>query len=61
MGTYAESLLTPDERVIRRERQHPISLILDSWLAIIVWSITIVLVIVGTLLIPIFWPIGAAS
>jgi len=45
MGTYAESLLTPDERVLRRERQHPIALILDSWAAIIVWGITIVLVI----------------
>jgi hypothetical protein len=45
MGTYAESLLTPDERVLRRERQHPIALILDSWPAIILWSITIVLII----------------
>jgi hypothetical protein len=46
MGSYAESLLTPDERVIRRERQHPIALLLDSWLAIILWGITIVLFIV---------------
>jgi len=45
MGTYAESLLTPDERVLRRERQHPIALILDSWPAIILWGITIVLII----------------
>ena len=45
MGTYAESLLTPDERVLRRERQHPIALILDSWAAIIIWGITIVLII----------------
>lgn len=45
MGTYAESLLTPDERVLRRERQHPIALILDSWPAIIVWGITIILVV----------------
>ena len=45
MGTYADSLLTPDERVLRRERQHPIALIADSWLAIIVWGITIVLII----------------
>lgn len=45
MGTYAESLLTPDERVLRRERQHPIALILDSWMAIILWGITIVLLI----------------
>ncbi len=46
MGTYAESLLTPDERVLRRERQHPIALILDSWLTIILWTATIVLLIV---------------
>jgi uncharacterized membrane protein YdbT with pleckstrin-like domain len=45
MGTYAESLLTPDEKVLKRERQHPIALILDSWLAIILWGATIVLVI----------------
>ena len=45
MGTYAESLLTPDERILRRERQHPIALVLDSWMAIILWAITIVLVI----------------
>ncbi len=45
MGTYAESLLTPDERVLRRERQHPIALILDSWMAIILWGITIVLIL----------------
>jgi hypothetical protein len=50
MGTYAESLLTPDERVLRRERQHPIALILDSWLAIILWSITIVLLLIRVLL-----------
>jgi len=46
MGTYAESLLTPDEKVLRRERQHPIALVLDSWLTIILWTITIVLIIV---------------
>jgi hypothetical protein len=45
MGTYAESLLTPDERVLRRERQHPIALILDSWPAIILWGITIALIV----------------
>ncbi len=50
MGTYAESLLTPDERVLRRERQHPIALILDSWLAIILWSITIILILARVLL-----------
>ena len=46
MGTYAESLLTPDEQVLRRERQHPVALILDSWLAIILWTATIILLIV---------------
>ena len=50
MGTYAESLLTPDEKVLRRERQHPIALILDSWLAIILWGITIILIIVRVVL-----------
>ena len=45
MGTYAESLLTPDERILRRERQHPIALILDSWMAIILWGVTIVLIL----------------
>ncbi len=45
MGTYAESLLTPDERVLRRERQHPIALVLDSWPAIILWGITILLIV----------------
>lgn len=44
--SYAESLLTPDERVLRRERQHPIVLILDSWLAIILWVTAIVLIII---------------
>ncbi len=50
MGTYAESLLTPDERVLKRERQHPIALILDSWLAIILWSATIILLVVRVIL-----------
>jgi hypothetical protein len=45
MGTYAESLLTPEERVIRRERQHPIALLLDSWLAIILWGVTLILIV----------------
>lgn len=50
MGTYAESLLTPDERVLRRERQHPIALILDSWVAIILWSATAILLLIRLLL-----------
>jgi len=50
MGTYAESLLTPDEKVLRRERQHPIALILDSWLAIVLWGATLVLLIIRILL-----------
>lgn len=50
MAGYAESLLTPDERVLRRERQHPIVLLLDSWLAIVLWTATIVLIVVQFLL-----------
>ncbi|HZW01423.1 MAG TPA: PH domain-containing protein [Candidatus Deferrimicrobium sp.] len=45
MGTYAESLLTPDEKVIMRQRQHWLVLILDSWLAIIFWGAAIVLLL----------------
>lgn len=50
MGSYAESLLTKDEVVLVRERQHWTALVLDSWLAIILWGITSVLIIVGILL-----------
>jgi hypothetical protein len=50
MGTYAESLLTPDEKVLRRERQHPVALLLDSWLAIIFWGAAIILLVVQLLL-----------
>jgi uncharacterized membrane protein YdbT with pleckstrin-like domain len=50
MGTYAESLLTPDEKVLRRERQHPIALLLDSWLAIILWGAVVVLLLVRLIL-----------
>jgi uncharacterized membrane protein YdbT with pleckstrin-like domain len=50
MGSYADSLLTPDEKVLRRERQHPIALILDSWLAIILWGATILLVVLRIVL-----------
>jgi len=46
MGTYAESLLTPDEKVLERQRQHPVALILDSWLAIILWSATVILLLI---------------
>ncbi|MFV2062884.1 MAG: PH domain-containing protein [Chloroflexota bacterium] len=46
MGSYAESLLTPDEKVLRRERQHWLALILDSWLAMALWSVTIILIVV---------------
>jgi hypothetical protein len=50
MGTYAESLLTPDEKVLRRERQHPIALILDSWVAIILWAAVVILLLVRLIL-----------
>jgi hypothetical protein len=50
MGSYADSLLTRDEKVLRRERQHPIALILDSWLAIVLWAATIILIVVRLVL-----------
>jgi len=50
MGSYAESLLTPDEKVLCRERQHWLALILDSWLAIIFWAAAIVLIVAQLLL-----------
>jgi len=46
MGSYAESLLTPDEEVLKRERQHWLALILDSWLAMLLWAVTIILLVV---------------
>ncbi len=45
MGSYAESLLTRDEKVLMRQRQHWLALILDSWLAIILWGAAIVLIL----------------
>lgn len=50
MGTYAESLLTADERIVMRQRQHWLALILDSWLAIVLWGATIVLLIIQVML-----------
>lgn len=50
MGSYAESLLTADEVVLTRERQHWTALVLDSWLAIILWAITIGLIVVTVVL-----------
>ncbi len=46
MGTYAESLLTPDEKVLRRERQHPLALVFDSWAAMLLWGATIILLVI---------------
>ena len=42
MGTYADSLLTEGEVVIRRERQHWLSLFLETRLSILLWVIAIV-------------------
>ena len=43
MGSYAESLLTSDERIIMRQRQHWVALILDSWLAMLFlgWAVAV--------------------
>lgn len=47
MGSYAETLLAPGEIVVHRSRQHWLSLILDSRLAIVLWAIVIGAVIVS--------------
>lgn len=39
MGSYADSLLTQGEQVIRRERKHWLSLFLESRLSIVLWII----------------------
>ena len=57
MGTYADSLLTEGEVVIRRERQHWLSLFLETRLSILLW----VIAIVALLSIPTFKIRGAAS
>lgn len=41
MGSYAETLLAPGEVVVHRSHQHWLSLILESWLTIILWAIAI--------------------
>lgn len=45
MGSYAESLLTQGETVLMRQRQHWLSLILDSRMGLLLWAGTIVLVV----------------
>lgn len=47
MGSYAETLLAPGEIVVHRSRQHWLSLILDSRLAIVLWAIVIGALIVS--------------
>jgi hypothetical protein len=52
MGTYADSLLTQGEVVLRRERQHWLSLILETRLSLLLWVIAILFllaVVVGKL------------
>lgn len=61
MGTYAESLLTTDEKIIVRERQHWLALILDSWLAVILWGATVVLVVVRLFLPDEFFGVSITS
>ena len=41
MGSYAETLLAPGEVVVHRSHQHWLSLILESWLTIILWAVAI--------------------
>jgi len=57
MGTYADSLLTQGEVVLRRERQHWLSLFLETRLSILLWIVAIVALVS----IPTFKIRGAAS
>jgi uncharacterized membrane protein YdbT with pleckstrin-like domain len=45
MGTYADSLLTQGEEVLRRERQHWLSLFLESRLAILLWGVGLIVLL----------------
>ena len=47
MGTYADSLLTQGEVVLRRERQHWLSLFLETRLSILLWIIAIALLVMA--------------
>jgi len=47
MGTYADSLLAQGEVVLRRERQHWLSLFLESRFSILLWIIAIVLLVLA--------------
>ncbi len=46
MGTYADSLLTEGEVVLRRERQHWLALFLETRLSLLLWVIAIVALVV---------------
>jgi uncharacterized membrane protein YdbT with pleckstrin-like domain len=46
MGTYADSLLTQGEVVLRREKKHWLSLFLESRLSILLWAIAILVLVV---------------
>jgi hypothetical protein len=45
MASYAETLLTKDEHVVYKQKQHWLSLLLDSRLALIFWGLAIVAVL----------------
>src|SRR4029079_3739312 len=46
MGSYADSLLTDGEVVLRREHQHWLSLFLESRLSIFLWGVGLLALIV---------------
>jgi hypothetical protein len=45
MAPYADSLLAKDEVVVHRERQHWLSLILDSRVTILLWAVAAIMLI----------------
>jgi hypothetical protein len=52
VGTYADSLLSQGETVIRRERQHWLALLLDSRAAIGIWLIALLVLVVLWFIVP---------
>lgn len=49
MGSYAESLLTPDEHALTRERQHWTALLISFWVALF-WGAFLILLLIGIFL-----------
>jgi hypothetical protein len=52
MASYADTMLTAHERIIVRQRQHWLAVILDSRIGLLLWGIAILLIVVRFLFVP---------